>query len=255
MLGDDLLAALDGPRRALASLRRGLRGEGLPARMKVPERGLIDRVVDPMTVPLEGLACADAVAAGLFDALRIGIERPVLLPDDLVDALVLAAQLLHEALELRGIRYGMRRELPDAARGAVQDKSCDSFGVVDGGERARQAPGVPAITRYGKERGDIIRRRAQLLEIEGPCVDQLREALSRNSFETRRHCARSVGAQPRERAQSPAVLELADGRRAPRLVRVAERGRDEERRRCGIECRDRIGRRRRVFRCCAKQTP
>ena len=79
VLRDDPLAALDGPRRTFASLRCGLRGERLPASMKVPEGRFIDRVVDAMTVPFEGLARADGVAPRLFDPLFFGIERVVLL--------------------------------------------------------------------------------------------------------------------------------------------------------------------------------
>ena len=137
--------------------------------------------------------------------------------------------------------------------GPFRIESCDSLGVVDGSERAGQALGVPAITRHGEERGEIIRSRTQLLEIEGPRIDQLREALLRKSFETRGCCSRA-GAKSREGRETLAVLELADGRRAQRLVPVAERGSDEDTRRCALECRDRIGRRRRILRYCAKET-
>ena len=205
-------------------LRGRLRRERLPARMEVPEGRLIDRVVDAMTVPLEGFAGGDGVAPALFDPLLLGMERVALLPDDLVDALVLAAQLLHEASELRGIRHGLRRELPDAARGTVQHEPCDSLRVIDGGERAGQPLGVPAIPRHSEERGDIRRSSAQLLEIDGSRIDQLREALLRDSLETRGYRARRVGAQSRERPETLAVRRACRSppRAAPRPHRPAQ---------------------------------
>ena len=90
----------DGPCRALPTSGVRLRRQRLPSRLEMPERRLVNRIVDPMTVPLERLAGAHGLAAGLLDPLRLGIECVAFLPDDLVDALVLAAQLLDQPSEL-----------------------------------------------------------------------------------------------------------------------------------------------------------
>ena len=83
---------------------------------------------------LLGLAGADGIAAGLVDPPFCGIERVAFLSDDLVDALVLAAQLRQKPLEFGGVRYRLRRELTDVARGTVQDDSSPVLGTLDRGE-------------------------------------------------------------------------------------------------------------------------
>jgi len=56
VLGDGLAAAVDGTSGALSDLRRRLRLERLPSGMEMSEGGLVDHIVDAMTVALEGFA-------------------------------------------------------------------------------------------------------------------------------------------------------------------------------------------------------
>ena len=97
-------------------------------------------------------------------------------------------------------------------------------------------------------------RGAELLEIQGARIDELRETLLRDALEIGRHRARGAGAQSRERPETFAVLELVDGRRAQRLVPIAERDGDEALGRRRIERRDRIRRRCRLCWRFAKET-
>ena len=244
VLGDDRLAALDGPRRALAHLRRRLLRQALPSRMEMPESRLVNRVVDPVTVPLEGLTGAQGVAQGFGDLPLLGVERIAFLPDDLVDAFVLAAQLFEESFELRRVRHGLRRELTDAARGPLEDELGPALRILDRSECSGQRTRITAITRNRQEGGQVALGRAQLLEVQRSRIDQLREPLLRDPHEPRGYRIRSLGADPGERRQSAPVLELADGRRPLHLVPVAQGGRNQGLRRRSFGCRDRIRRRR-----------
>ena len=121
-------------------------GQRLPSRMEMPESRLVNGVVDTVAVPLERLAGAQGVAQSFGDLPLLGVERVAFLPDDLVNALVLAAQLLEQPFELRGVRHGLRRELPDAARGPLEDQLGPALGILDRGECAGQRTGIRCNT-------------------------------------------------------------------------------------------------------------
>ena len=63
-----------------------------------------------MTVAFERCAERIDIDFDLRDPLLFGAQGIAFLLDDLVDALVLAANLLEQLLELRGIFNGLRRE-------------------------------------------------------------------------------------------------------------------------------------------------
>ena len=132
--------------------------ERLPARVEVPQGRLVNRLIDPVRVPLKRLAGADGIAAAFSTRLLLGIERVAFLANDLVDVLVLAVQLLHELPELGGIRHRLRRELADAARGTGEHER-SALRLVDRGESAGQPLGVAGISRHGEEGGDVHGRR------------------------------------------------------------------------------------------------
>ena len=224
-----------------------MRLQRLPALVKVLERRLVDGLVSPVRVPLERLASADGIAARFLERLLLGVQRVALLTDDPVDVLVLAMQqLLQELPQLHRIRHRLRRELADAARGAVEDER-SALRDIDRGENARQTLGIARISRHGEECRHVHGRCAQRLELESPRIDELRKTLLRGALDARGHPARRAGTQSRQRPQTLAVHELGRSSRAQRLVAALERSRDEALRRCRIERRDRIGSRRRIF--------
>ncbi len=186
MAGDDFPTALDGSISALPQLRRGPGLECPPPGLELLERRHVNWVIDAMTVPLERRAKRMEVALDLRDPLIFGTQRIAFLLDDLVDALVLAAQLLEQLLELGGIVKALGRKLPDAARGTFGDQPRDSMRVVDQGESAGQAISIAAESRHRQQCGEVQRRSAKPLKINCVRVDELRHPLLRGAFEAGR---------------------------------------------------------------------
>ncbi len=119
---DDLSAAIHGSLCPFPGLRRRSWLERLPLSFELPQGRGVQDVVNSVTVPFE--RCAQGVDGALFlrNTLLLGAQRIALLLDDLVDALVLAAQLPKQLFQFRGVLHGLRRELSYAAGGAFHDQ-------------------------------------------------------------------------------------------------------------------------------------
>src|ERR1700678_1529045 len=195
---DDFPAATDGRDHALAGLRPRLRLERCPLRLELPQGGGIEYVVDTMTVAFERCAERIDIDLNLRDPLLFGTQGIAFLLDDLVDALVLAAKLLEQLLELRGIFNGLRCELPYTAGRALDDQRRHPIWVIDQGKRLRQVSRIAAQSGHGQQCRAVARRSAKRGEIDRPRVDELCHALLRGPFEARRRFeARGTGSGSR----------------------------------------------------------
>src|ERR1700693_6054353 len=117
-----------------------------------------------MTVSLERRAERSAIARDLRNPLLLGAQHIALLLDDLVDALILAADLLEEPREFRGILDALRRELPYAARRALDDEARHSLRIVDRRQHLSKVVGIAAKARHRQQCAGVPRRGAQLGE-------------------------------------------------------------------------------------------
>src|ERR1700693_4197460 len=138
-----------------------------------------------MTVSLERRAKRRDIARDLRDPLLLGAQYVALLLDDLVDALVLAANLFEEPREFRGIFNALRRELPYAAGRALDGQVRPALRVVDRAHHLGKVVGIAAKTRHGQHRGAVPSRSAQLGKIDRPRIDEMRHELLWNSFDAR----------------------------------------------------------------------
>src|ERR1700683_2534213 len=103
-----------------------------------------------MTVPLERLAKCTDFARKLCRLPILGEKYIVLLLQDLVDALVLVADLFEKLSNLRGIFNSFRRQLPQPARGAVYDELRNLRRVTDRCQRLRQMARVLTECRHSE---------------------------------------------------------------------------------------------------------
>src|SRR5271156_1630814 len=141
MRRDDFPAGFHAPMHPLPRFGFRLRLESFPLRLELPQGRRVERVMDSMTVPFERCTERIDLAFDTCDPQLFGAYRIALLLDDLVDALVLAAQLFEELLELGRIGDGLRRELAYAAGRTLEDERRDFIGVIDQGERLGQMRG------------------------------------------------------------------------------------------------------------------
>src|ERR1700722_15951395 len=126
-----------------------------------------------MTVSLERRAERSDLARDLRNPLLLGAQHIALLLDDLIDALVLAADLLEEPCEFRGILDALRRELPYAARRAIDDEARHLFRIVDRGQHPCKVIWIAAKARHRQHCGGVRRRSAQVGKIDRPRINEL----------------------------------------------------------------------------------
>ncbi len=177
-----------------------------------------------MTVSLERRTERSRIACDLRNPLLLGAQHITLLLDDLVDALVLAADLLEESREFRGILDALRRELSYAARRALDDEARHSLRIVDRGQHPSKVIWIAAKARHRQHYGGVRRRGAQVGKINRPRINELRHTLLRNSFDVRGFGRCGAFAQARRCTQG--FLAVAQRRGGDQLRRPLIQRRD-----------------------------
>ncbi len=122
-------------------------------------------------------------------------QHIALLFENLVDILVLVADLLDQLLQLLRIIDPLRGELAQPAGGAARDQTADDGRIADGRQRPRQRPRALASGDDREQQRAIDDLATELVQVDRSRIDEASEARLGRQFRggTRRRPARLCG--------------------------------------------------------------
>ena len=120
-----------------------------PARFEVLKSRRVKWVIETQTQSFQRHAVCNDFTFQLCDPLLLSAQPVPLVLDDLIGALVLAANLLEKPLKHLGIFNALRSQLPQRAGGTLQYEFCQLLWIVAGGNRLSFAQPLRRLSMGG----------------------------------------------------------------------------------------------------------